>query len=154
VNATARSWSHDVDAIYFASGTKDLAIFNLLLDLGADPTGALSSAIWSTAWELAESAIARGAQPDRATSNGKPLLNDLIRWGQFPQVFWLLDHGASCNVADSEGWTAVHQAASRGNEKALFAVLEAGGDKAVRDKSGQVPRDLTRKEKIAEMLKR
>ena len=48
----------------------------------------------------------------------------------------------------------MHQAASRGNERVLRAVLNAGGDKTRRDKDGQAPRDLTRKDKVAEMLKR
>ena len=154
VNATARSWSHDVDAIYFAAGTKDLALFDLLMERGADPTHGLGCAIWSAAYDLAASALAHGAQIDRATSNGKPLLNDLIRWGQFSQAYWLLERGADCNVADAEGWTAVHRAASRGNERAMRAVLDAGGDKTRRDKSGQVPRDLARGDRVAEMLKR
>jgi ankyrin repeat protein len=154
VNAKARSWSHDVDAIYFAAGTKDLEVFELLMERGADATGGLGCAVWSGAYALAESALAHGAQIDRATSNGKPLLNDVIRWGQFGQMYWLLEHGASCNVPDAEGWTAVHQAASRGNERALRAVLDAGGDKTRRDKAGQVPRDLTKSDKIAEMLKK
>jgi hypothetical protein len=154
IAATARSWAHDVDAVYFAAATKHRGVFDLLLDRGADPTAALGCAVWSGAFDLAQSAIAHGGEPDVATANGKPLLNDLIRWGQFPQVFWLLERGASCNVADAEGWTAVHQAASRGNERVLRAVLDAGGDKTRKDKAGQVPRDLTRKDKIAEMLKR
>jgi ankyrin repeat protein len=150
--ATARSWSHDVDAIYFAAGVKDLAVFNLLLDRGADATGALSTAVWNGAYELAEAALAHGAQPDRATANGKPLLNDLIRWGQFRQAYWLLERGASPNLPDGSGWTAVHQAASRGNENALRAVLKAGGDATRRDQSGRSPRDLATKSKLAELL--
>jgi ankyrin repeat protein len=154
IAATVRSWTHDVDAVYFAAGTKDRAVFDLLLDHGADATDALGCAVWSAAFELAESALAHGGEPDRAKANGKPLLNDLIRWGQIPQVMWLLEHGASCNVADENGWTAVHQAASRGNERVLRAVLDAGGDKTRKDKTGQLPRDLTRRDKIAEVLKR
>src|SRR5215467_9172707 len=41
VAATARSWAHDVDAAYFAAQTKNLAIFELLLDRGANPTEAV-----------------------------------------------------------------------------------------------------------------
>jgi ankyrin repeat protein len=152
VNATVRSWAHDVDALYFAAGTKDRAVFDLLLERGADATAGLGCALWSGASELAESALEHGAEIDRAESNGKPLLNDLIRWGQIPQVMWLLQRGASCGVADANGWTAVHQAASRGNERLLRAVLDAGGDKAQRDRQGQAPRDLTRSEKLAAML--
>jgi len=144
IAATARSWAHDVDAIYFAAGTKDRAVFDLLLDYGADATNALGCAAWSGAYELAESALAHGGQPDRATANGKPLLNDLIRWGQIPPVMWLLERGASCNVADENGWTAVHQAASRGNARMMQAVLKAGGDVSLRDREGVTPADISK----------
>ena len=93
-----------------------------------------------------------GAVIDRATASGKPLLNDLIRWGQIPQMTWLLEHKASPNVPDERGWTAVHQAASRGNVRIMRAVLEAGGDPRRRDKEGRTPRDVTLSGKLAEML--
>ena len=88
-------------------------MFNLLLERGADATDALSQAVWGAAYDLAVSALEHGAAIDRATANGKPLLNDLIRWGQIPQMTWMLEHQASPNVPDDRGWTAVHQAASR-----------------------------------------
>ena len=122
ITAKARSWAHDVDAVSFAAGTKDRAVFDLLLDRGAGATGALGCALWSGAFDLAESALAHGAVADRATANGKPLLNDLIRWGQFPQVFWLLERGASCNVAprDCAEWmTTAGQRCTRRRRAAM-----------------------------------
>jgi ankyrin repeat protein len=71
------------------------------------------------------------------------LLNDLIRWGQIPQMTWMLEHKANPNVPDDRGWTAVHQAASRGNARILNAVLAAGGDPTRRDNEGRTPRDIT-----------
>ena len=65
-------------------------MFDLLLESGADATDAFSHAVWGGAYELAESALAHGAIIDRATANGKLLLNDVIRWGQIPQMTWLL----------------------------------------------------------------
>jgi ankyrin repeat protein len=152
VGALTRSWAHDVNAAYFAAGRKDRAMFDLLLASGADATDALSHAVWGGAYELAESALEHGAVIDRATASGKPLLNDLIRWGQIPQMTWLLEHKASPNVPDERGWTAVHQAASRGNVRIMRAVLEAGGDPRRRDKEGRTPRDVTLSGKLAEML--
>jgi len=152
VGALTRSWAHDVNAAYFAAGRKDKAMFDLLLDNGADATDAFSHAVWGKAFELAESALAHGAIVDRATANGKPLLNDTIRWGQIPQMTWLLERGASPNIADERGWTAVHQAASRGNVRMLRAVLDAGGDRKRRDKEGRAPRDVTMSAKVAAML--
>ena len=153
VAARTKSWAHEVDAIYFAAGRKDLPMFNLLLDRGADATEALSSAVWSAAYDLAESALAHGAVIDRAVANKKPLLNDMICWGQIPQAMWLLERGASPNVPDeARGWTAVHQAASRGNARLVRAVLDAGGEARRKDKQGNQPRDLARAEKIAALL--
>jgi ankyrin repeat protein len=152
VGALTKSWAHDVDAVYFAAGTKNRAMFDLLLDHGADATQALSHAVWAASYDLAESALAHGAVIDRATANGKPLLNDMIRWGQIPKMRWLLERKASPNVPDSRGWTAVHQAASRGNVRMLRAVLDAGGDPKRKDKQGQTPRELTRSDKLARML--
>jgi len=144
VNAKTRSWAHHVDAPYFAAGANNRAMFELLLERGADPTEALSHAVWGKHFELAEMALARGGDADRATANGKPLLNDLIRWGQIPQTTWLLEHGASPNIPDGDGWTAVHQAASRGNARMLRAVLDAGGDVTSRDQRHSTPLDVAR----------
>ena len=132
-----------------------LPIVEMLLDRGADATEALAHAVWAARWDLAELALDRGADPDHATANGKPLLNDLIRWGQIPRVMWMLEHRASPNIQDADGWTAVHQAASRGNARVLQAVLDAGGDLRRRDKEGRTPVGIARKagrEKLVTMM--
>jgi len=152
VGALTRSWAQDVNAVYFAAATKNRAMFDLLLGSAADATDALSHAAWGGAYELAASALAHGAEIDRATAGGKPLLNNTIRWGRIPQMTWLLKQRASPNVPDSRGWTAVHQAASRGNLRMLRAVLEAGGDPRRGDKEGRLPRDVTQSKKLAELL--
>ena len=152
VGALTRSWAQDVNAAYFAAGRKDKAMFDLLLASGADATDAFGHAVWRGAFELAESALEHGAAIDSATADGKPLLNDVIRWGQIPQMSWLLEHKASPNTPDERGWTAVHQAASRGNARMLRAVLDGGGDPERRDREGRTPHDVTRSAKVAAML--
>jgi len=152
VNARTRSFAHAVDAPYFAAGANNRAMFELLLERGADPTEALSHAVWGKHFELADLALARGGDADRATANGKPLLNDLIRWGQIPQMMWLLERRASPNVPDGEGWTAVHQAASRGNARMLRAVLDAGGDLTRRDHRRLKPLDVARRTKRQKLV--
>jgi ankyrin repeat protein len=141
--------------MYFAASAKHLDIFELLLERGGDATEALVHAVWGAGDAFAELAMAHGAVPDGAVSNGKPLLNDLIRWGQIAPMQWLLAHGASPNVLDADGWTAVHQAASRGNERILRAVLEAGGDAKRRDRLGRTPLDIAKdmkREKLIRLL--
>ncbi|HYW45938.1 MAG TPA: ankyrin repeat domain-containing protein [Bryobacteraceae bacterium] len=152
VSALTKSWAHDIDAAYLAAGNKNQRLFELLLDRGADATEALSHAVWGGHYELAEMALARGADPDRATANGKPLLNDLIRWGQVKPTIWLLARGASPNVPDADGWTSVHQAAARGNARMIKAVLDAGGDPARRDHQGHTPADLDKGKRLVALM--
>ena len=142
IGALIRSWSHDVDAVHLAASAKNKAIFDLLLDRGADASAALGPALLKGGLDYAESCLAHGADPGRALSDGRPLLNELIRWGHLTQVFWLLDHGANPNLPDERGWTAVHQAASRGNDRMWQAVLRAGGDVTKRDQRDDTPLDI------------
>jgi ankyrin repeat protein len=116
----------------------------LLLDAGADATNALPSAVWGSHFALAESALAHGGDLDRATSNGKPLLNDLIRWGQVEPALWVLAHGASTATLDADGWTPLHQAVSRGNARVVQALLAAGADPDAADLQGRTPAGLSR----------
>jgi ankyrin repeat protein len=154
-NAQTRTFGGTVDAAYFACGANHEALFELLLERGADATVAAGHAVWRKRFDLAERTLAHGAGLDRATANGKPLLNDLIRWGQIPQTLWMLAHGASPNVPDADGWTAAHQAVSRGNGRLLEAVIAAGADVGRRDRSNRTPLDLARslqREKLTAML--
>ena len=142
LTARARSWNHEVDAVYFAANARNRDVFALLLDRGADPTAALTPSLWNATEEFAELALAHGAVPDRATAGGQPLLNNLVRWGRLRQSLWLLERNASPNIPDARGWTAVHQAASRGNERLFRAIVGAGGDLARRTLDGDTPIDI------------
>jgi hypothetical protein len=125
VNETVRSWGHDVDAMYFAIGSGQTDVVTLLIDHGADPTRGLPAAVWRQDYETAELLLARGARIDRATDGDRPILNELIRWGQFKPAIWLLEKGASSHVKDKRGWTALDQARSRGNKRMIQVVTEA-----------------------------
>lgn len=144
VNARTKGWAHELDVVYFVTGSGNRELYVRLLERGADPTEALPSAVWSGRYEWAELAMARGGEPDRARDHGRPLLNELIRWGQVKPALWLLEHRADPNLADDRGWTAVHQAASRGNERLMRGVLAAGGDRRRRDRGGHTPRDIAK----------
>ncbi|HKQ60826.1 MAG TPA: ankyrin repeat domain-containing protein, partial [Candidatus Polarisedimenticolaceae bacterium] len=142
--ATARSWAHDVGALYFVIGSGQVAMLELLLDHGLDPTEGVSTAVWNDREDILDLLLARGARLDDAHDETKPVLNNQVRWGRFTQARLLLRKGASPNLPDEQGWTAVHQAVSRGNVKILGDLLAAGGDVARRDKDGLTPRDLAR----------
>ncbi|MEK6300938.1 MAG: hypothetical protein AABO41_09475 [Acidobacteriota bacterium] len=57
VKASVRSWSHDVDVVYFAASSGQLELFDLLLERGADATAALPAALWRDGFEFAELAL-------------------------------------------------------------------------------------------------
>jgi ankyrin repeat protein len=154
-NAKTKSWSDEVDVAYFAA--RDRAMLELVIERGGDATAALSSVVWNGDRELGSFLIAHGGVLDRAQHDGRPLLNDLIRWGQFAPATWMLEHCASPNLPDARGWTAVHQAASRGNVKMLTAVIAAGGDCSREDAEGRIPlavANAAQLQKIAPLLMR
>ncbi len=154
-NARTKSWSHEVDTAYFACNANNPALLELLLARGADATAALPSAAWRKTMELAEICLAHGARIDDARAEGRALVNELVRWGQVTPALWLLEKGASPNLPDERGWTALHQAASRGNERMMKALLAAGGDRTRKDANGHTPLAiavLARKAKMVELL--
>jgi ankyrin repeat protein len=145
-NAETKAGNHAITPIYLAASASNLAIYKILLQHGADPNRALTAASWNTHPfpEYAQPAIDHGAHPDRATADGKPLLNHLIQWGRMQQAYWLRDRGANPNLPDAEGWTALHQCASRGNAKMLAALIAHGADRARRCKLGHTAADVAR----------
>lgn len=155
-NAVAKTGHGALDPAYFAVASQDLERLRLLLAAGASATAALVSALWNGTLETAELVLQHGANPDEARHEGKPLLNQLVRWGQLKQVLWLASRGASANLPDERGWTSMHQAASRGNLQMLEALLATGGDAQRADKQGLTPlaiAALCRRPKLVERMR-
>ncbi len=142
--ALTRSYASDIDAAHLAVSSGNLPLYELLMDRGADATASLSPAVWRCNWPMAEAALSRGAKPERAESGDRPLLGDLVRWGQFEAALWLLPRQRDLNIADKRGWTALHQAASRGNLRVVQALIAAGADLSRRDAKGATPLDIAR----------
>jgi ankyrin repeat protein len=151
-DARVSSWGDEVDVAYFACSSGNLTLLELLLARGADPHAVLASAVWHEDRTLAETALRHGAEPDRARAGDRPLLNELVRWGQFEHARWLLAHGASPNVPDPRGATAMHQAATRGNAAMLRDLLAAGGDPRHANVGGRSAFDLVTEKGDARLL--
>jgi len=152
-NARAKSWKHEVSPAYFAIRSGQIDILTLLLDHGASADEALPTAAWDGRWDIVDLLRERGASLD-VPDGDRPLLNNLVRWGQFQQARQLLERGADPNRPDGQGSTAMHQAASRGNVKMWEALVAAGGDETRRDTEGRTPRDVARGHTVARLARR
>jgi ankyrin repeat protein len=69
----------------------------------------VSTAAWENRADILDLLIAHGADVDKALDHTRPVLNELIRWGQFANARLCLARGASPNRPDDRGWTAMHQ---------------------------------------------
>jgi hypothetical protein len=68
-------------AVYFAVNSGQAETFALLLERGADATAALTPAAWKPEPVFVGIALRHGARVNEADDDGRPLLNNLIRWG-------------------------------------------------------------------------
>lgn len=143
-DATARSWGHDVDVSYFVIGAGQVEMLKRLLVHGMDATAGVAAAAWEGRGDVLDLLLAHGARIGEVLDHGKPLLNELVRWGQFKQARLVLARGANPNVPDERGWTSVHQVVSRGNVKMLAELMASGGDGGRRDHLGKTPLDMAR----------
>jgi ankyrin repeat protein len=151
-NAAVKTWGHDVAVSYFAIRSGQVEMLTFLLEHGLEPTVAVSTAAWESREDILDLLIAHGARIDQSLDGTKPVLNELVRWGQFKPARLLLSKRASPNAPDDRGWTAVHQAVSRGNLKMLEDLMEAGGDATVKDRDGRTPRDMARASRRNDLL--
>jgi ankyrin repeat protein len=153
VNLYTRSYAHDVNVAYFVIRAGQIEMLRFLLSRGLDATAAVGTAAWDAREDILDVLVQHGAQVDQAFDRARPVLNELVRWGQLKQARMLLSRGANPNIPDDRGWTAIHQAASRGNVKILEDLIAAGGDLTRRDNSGHTPLDIARAKPIARLIK-
>lgn len=152
IHARTKSWSHELPVSYYVVNGGNKEIFAMLLDRGMNATDALSATVWKGLHDWTELALKHGAQLNDARDEGKPLLSQMIRWGQVEEALWLLSIGADPNATDDRGWTPLHQAASRGNFRVIQALLKAGADPARKTLDGEPPYLLARSKDVRKLL--
>ncbi len=97
-----------------------------------------------------DSLIARGAEVNIESKNDthvRPLHSAAAHHN--PQVAklmmeTLLERGAEVNARQSGGWTALHEAASRGDVEMVRLLKRHGADKELKSEDGRTPRELAR----------
>ncbi len=96
----------------------------------------------SFATTLVTAALSVAAGAAQAETADKRDLRDHAAGNNLPAVQALLAKGASPNVPDHSGRTAVHHAAAIAKAAILEALLEAGGNPDAQDASGATPLHL------------
>jgi ankyrin repeat protein len=125
----------------------DSSLVQLFIDRGANvniPTAtgdtALDIAVLAEHFDIAQNLLNQGASID---APGRPPSTVLYRavTGHKPRaVTFLLDHHANPNItATGESETGLHAAAREGLTEMLDALISAGANVAVRDRSGHTP---------------
>ena len=65
------------------------------------------------------------------------------REGQLEAVMLLVEYGAKVNECDTDGYTALHEAAVIGNEDIIIFLLQNGADKTLRTNDGASALDIS-----------
>jgi len=152
--AKARAPSHAVTPIKLAIHNQPVA--DLLLIHGADPNDVYRDVLLSSCsdFDFAETLLARGAVLNPVLWGGETLLHVSIHWGRLSSAEWLLNKGADPNTKrEKDGWTPLHQAASRGVGSIVEALLKHGADPTRKDVYGHTPLDVARVKKRAAVVK-
>lgn len=159
-----------VEYCYFYDGSdKDLVQFTrlcLTADLDKPYDGALQKlhgcvalalcAAWNRL-DMVNLLLTHGAPPDGTLSQGHTALMllaqvcDSVRPNlAIPSL--LLKFGASINIQDDDGWTALHYAAKRKAYKFIEFLLDHGADPTIKNAAGKMPIDCCGDQRCRELL--
>ena len=104
-------------------------------------------------------ALAHGAVVDsldtRRSPNGRRALNWAAWYNQPVAIRFLVAHGATVNLPNRTGFTALHHAAENGSRDAAAALLQAGADPDWPNGAGLRPVEVARargQEQVAALL--
>lgn len=131
------------------------AVARLLLDRGAEQAVAFRKALGANRTELLDRLDPACYDLDAVadSKSGNTHLAEAVRDGQLQAAEWLLDHGATADVANLEGWTPLHFGARRGvRVELLQRLVEAGCPVGARTTDGRTALDLAREKRKAPIV--
>jgi ankyrin repeat protein len=134
-------------ALIMAAASGDLPIVKSLVEAGADLNAedkgnkpALFHAIEARYDDISDFLVVQpGLNLDARGKNGVTVLISYVWRDQVDVVKGLLDRGASVNLQDGDGDTALHGAAQSGNVEITNLLLAKGADPNIQNKVGGTP---------------
>jgi uncharacterized protein len=131
------------------------------LDAGLPPDfegNVIGTGLMIGAWEgnipMMELFVSRGADINKANSNGEQALLHAAWKGRLDAVRWLVEHGARLN-REGKQWAALHYAAFGGHAEVVAYLLERGAEINALSSNGSTPLMMAAregKESIAKTL--
>ena len=121
---------------YRAVKASDLAVMRMLLDKGAKPGLAIKNG--GTPLMLAA-----GGGPARAQE--EEVVDKAGRADPVEVITMILDAGADVNAVNEQQTTAVHLAASRGNDKVVQYLVSRGARLDIKNRQGKTPAEIAPK---------
>ena len=142
---------------YAVAHAENIDLIEFLLQRGASPDPAAFAATYLGDLKIVELLHSYGADWNQ-TFNGCTPIMDLLSFRRPKLVPWLLEHGASLDISNADGRTALHLAAQRGIKiEYIEALLKYGARLDATDNAGRTPLDLAHlngKRKAGEFLER
>jgi ankyrin repeat protein len=97
---------------------------------------------WFSAIAAVDPGQARSIIEFRSTQSGNTALITAATWGGYAEVEWLVEHGASVEAANNDGWTPLLASASRGDTAAAKLLLARSANSEARTNDGVRPLHL------------
>lgn len=94
--------------------------------------------------DIAQILIDNGADVNKVSPLGTPLMNAATNAWNLEIVELLIKAGADVNAQDKDGKTALFYAASSGNDDIVMSLLKAGADPDIKDASGKTYLEIER----------
>ncbi len=121
---------------------RNLALAERLLKLGCDREHCLWAAQFARDPEAIRLLVRYGAKIDASHEDGTPFMA-AIKWSHFEEAEVFLELGATPDVKDKDGATALHLMLKKGSDpKAIAMVIRHGARGDIPDREGKTARDI------------
>ena len=98
--------------------------------------------LFKVATEKTRWLLKRGADPQIKNDDGNNALHIAAQHGSLDQIKLLVEAGISPNSLNSWGWTPLHMSTNSLEEECTEYLIQAGGDKKIKDDRGLRPIDM------------